>query len=150
MSGLIVCPDGLTRVEPVIPVEHMTTYQVVSPQRDAFCHEVDCEYFQRGWTSTFDEGTELGRNQANYVRSRSGRRFRESRTEAGLTVFDFYPGQECFATHKLPAADERFIRRGGDWRGNPRQERRVFQRPDDWIDDFATHQDRLLVAIERG
>ncbi len=49
-----------------------------------------------------DESTDLGREQAAYIRQRSGRSFREMRTAVGpdaLTVFRFDSGQRCFADH---------------------------------------------------
>jgi hypothetical protein len=150
MAGLIQGADGLMRAEPAVPVEAMKTYQIVAPQRAAACAEVECEFWQQGWASDIDETTDLGAGQALYIRQGSGRRFAESRTDAGLTRFTFYPGQDCFGSHKLPAADERYRRRGGDWRGNPLGDRYEFTRPDDWVDDFATSLDQFQAAKERG
>ena len=70
----------------------------------------------------------------------------------GLTVFTFEPGQDCFAQHRVPLErDPLFLVRGGDWRGNPTglQPYR-HHRGEDWVDDFADHQDRIARQIERG
>lgn len=151
MAGMITDPrTGLMRIAPTLPERAFTTYQIAAPLRPATCEECDCEAWEQGWATLIDESTQLGRDQAAYIRSRSGRRFQERRTDAGLTEFGFYPGQACFTIHKLPAGAERFFRRAGDWRTDPRHDRHEFTRPDDWVDSFATHQDRLLTAMNGG
>lgn len=98
-----------------------------------------------------DESTDLGQQQAHYVRSVSGRHYREDRTPAGLTEFTFEAGQTCFGEHKTRLdKPELFVVRGGDWRGNPRHERHVHANADDWVDDFATHQDKLATELAKG
>jgi hypothetical protein len=101
-----------------------------------------------------DERTELGAEQARYIRRNSGRAFVESREgEAGdgLTVFDFAPGQDCFkrGDHRLPLEREPILTvHRGDWRGMQLLRRHI--RDVDWVEDFAEHQDRLMTALERG
>jgi len=145
-------PEG-QRIQPLLPAAAMQTYQVVSPLtthwRAATCQEVGCEHHERGWATTvlpgsLEEGT---------IRS-SGRRWVvEERTEDGFLRFTFPPGQPCFraSTHRvLLDRQELFLRRGGDWRGNPTGEVYRHTRPDDWIDDFGTHQQRIADQIQRG
>ena len=142
------------RLDPQMPVHAYTTYQLLRPKtthyRAATCREVECEAYANGWRSVIDISTPLGARQANYVRLKSGRHF--SSSVAGTVItFTFPPGQQCFAEHRVPLGREPlYIVRGGDWRGNPRGERRVHTRPDLWVEDFATHQDKLSTEIGRG
>lgn len=143
------------RIPPALPVHQMKSYRIVVPRathwRPATCAESDCQAYLLGWLTTVDEGTDLGRRQAHYIRRESGRRYREERTEAGLTDFTFEPGQKCFAEHELRNdRPERFLVTGGDHRGNPTGERYEHAGPEQWTDDFATHQDRLAAIIEKG
>jgi len=146
------------RITPALPAEQMKTYAVVTPRathwRPATCSEAGCPNHLNGWKSVIDETTDLGRAQAAYIRERSGRRYTEWRDQPWLggTVFTFEAGQECFAQHEVPLErDPLFLVRDGDWRGNPRgTPARVHQRPADWVEDFATHQQRLKDRLERG
>jgi hypothetical protein len=140
----------VTRIQPAGPVSAYVTYRVVSPPDRAVrtaCEEAGCLAWRHGWETRVDESTDLGRAQADYIRTRSGRTFREQRTAEGLTVFRFEPGQRCFAEHST--RPEIFSVRGGDWRRDLGLIRR-HQRGQDWVEDFAEHQDRLSRAIEKG
>src|SRR5579859_7238329 len=77
----------------------------------AACHEVRCEAWQFGWHTLADERTPLGREQAAYIRQRSGRTFRELGSPDGMTVFRFESRQRCFAEHRTKPA--RWIVRSG-------------------------------------
>lgn len=143
------------RIQPQMPVGAYKTYTVTSPlsthSRAGTCEEADCVNHATGWRTAVDESTDLGQQQARYVRSDSGRACTEYRDETGLTVFEFQPGQQCFTAHRIPLEREPFyVVRGGDWRGNPTGERRQHARADDWVDDFATHQDRLADRLGQG
>ena len=145
----------LYRPDPVMPAASYKTYAILQPEethfRPATCEEAKCGATVNGWKTQVDESTELGQRQAHYIRKVSGRLFYEEHNVEGLTDFLFPAGQQCFAQHRVslerPAL---FMVRGGDWRGNPRGERRQHASPDDWVDDFAEHQDRLRTAFERG
>lgn len=152
-----------TRDGRVIPASVFKTYQIAAPLRSHWrkvtCREYECDAYVLGWESHIDESTELGQRQAHYVRSVCGKRFREHRTEAGITVFAFEPGQEGFASrrasedhtqHYLPLEREPlYSERGGDWRAQTSRPR-GYSRAEDWVDSFATHQDKLATALERG
>ncbi|WP_405611369.1 hypothetical protein [Streptomyces sp. NBC_01508] len=114
----------------------------------AACEQVGCEGWRNGWQSAFDESTELGKQQAGYVRHRSGRTFREMRTAAGLTVFRFEPHQRCFADHKTQP--QLFAVRDGDYRGNPTGRHRQHARPQDWVEDFGENQLALVDRQRQG
>lgn len=136
----------------------MKTYQILAPQnthfRSATCEEVQCWGYLKGWQTVVDERTELGMGQAYYIRKQSGRSFKEFKDENGLTVFRFKKGQNCFGSgdHRIRIdRPEIYVVKDGDWRGNPRGTDPFFHRhPDDFVDDFANHQDKLKTRLERG
>jgi len=146
----------LTRADRLLlPAAAYRTYGIAAPadthHRPATCAEVDCAAHLHGWVTTVDEATDLGQRQAHHIRSAAGRGYREERTAAGLTAFTFPPGQRCFRQHRTRVdRPELFYVRGGDWRGNPTGETYQHTRPADWVDDFATHQDRLATQQQRG
>lgn len=143
-------------IQPNMRPQDYITFRILAPVRTHFgpatCEDVDCKAMINGWSSLIDEATELGQKQAHYIRKISGRSFKESRTPAGLTEFIFTSGQNCFAQHvyrnELPA---RFLVQGGDHRGNPLSIRPVeHTRPEDWVENFALHQDKVKTILERG
>lgn len=144
------------RIESRLAPGLLKTYEIKAPKsthfRPATCAEFGCEYMREGWQSVIDESTELGRAQAHYIRNKSGRRFTEDRNQApGMTVFRFEAGQSCFGEHQLRLdKPELYVVRGGDWRGNPTGNSRQHANADDWVDDFANHQDQLKQQIEKG
>lgn len=143
----------LTRIKPNGRPGDYTTFSIVSPPdrlvRSA-CEGVGCEARRLGWQTTIDEGTDLGKQQAAYIRQKSGRTFREQRTGqpgAQLTVFTFEAGQRCFAEHQT--RPEIYAVRGGDWRqytGPARQHSRAT----DWVEHFRENQGRLAEIHRRG
>jgi hypothetical protein len=142
----------LFRITPALPVQAFTTYQVSTPPathaRPATCAEVECQAQANGWRTTVDVGTELGRRQANYIRLQSGRTF--TATEAGtLVTFEFPAGQRCFTEHRVSLERPAFyLKRGGDWRGATSPARRMSAQ--DWVDDFAEHQQGLADHRTKG
>lgn len=84
------------------------------------CEDVGCEAFRNGWETVCDERTPLGREQADYIRKKSGRTVTE--LSGTPTVFRFDPGQRCFAEHRTrPAtflAGGRQVPTLGDWTGD--------------------------------
>lgn len=138
------------RLPPAMSVGAYQTFQLSAPHDQlvkAACEQVGCDAWENGWDSEFDEATELGKTQAAYVRHGSGRTFRELRTEAGLTVFRFEPGQRCFRDHHT--RPEIYSVRNGDWRQNLGLIRQ-HARPIDWVEHFGEHQQRVADQIERG
>lgn len=147
----------LNRVMPGLPVGAMQTYAITAPKEThwvpASCEEAACPAFLNGWETFVDEASDLGQRQADYIRKRCGKAFKEHRNEAGITVFRFDAGQVCFAAanhKKRTGRPELFTVRDGDWRGNPTGRSRVHSRPEDWVDDFATHQQTLSDRMKRG
>lgn len=144
------------RNPPRMPVGAYQTYRIAAPiathWRPATCAEVGCGAYERGWSTTVDESTDLGQQQAHYIRRLSGRGFTEACSEAGLTIFEFPPGQRCFSAgrHRVQVRPEIYLRQGGDWRGNPTGEVLRHANGDDWVDDFGEHQQQLAELAERG
>jgi len=145
----------VTRITPALPPQAMKTYALAAPLqthwRPATCEEVDCPQYLHGWKTVVDETTDLGREQAAYIREKSGRRF-EATWDGGLTTFVFEAGQQCFATHQQPLEREPiYLVRDGDFRGNPRgTSARVHTRAEFWVEDFGGHQQRLADRIKEG
>lgn len=142
------------RLQPQMSPQAYKTYQITAPRathyRKGTCEEAECQQYRNGWITRIDEVTDLGARQARYIRKQSGRKFTEARSPVGLTTFSFPAGQSCFKEHQVPLErDPLYVVKQGDYRaysGTPM----LHKRPDDWVDDFANHQDKIKTAIERG
>lgn len=127
--------------------QEMKTYSIRAPlathYRPATCEEYGCSAQENGWMSPIDETTDLGAEQAHYIRTESGRKYREQRREDGRTLFVFEAGQTCFTRHHVPLdRPELFLVRD---RGQVMQ-----HQAEDWVDDFLTHQQKIADAIQEG
>lgn len=146
------------RIQPAMPAANYETYVVAWPLathwRQATCEEVGCLNSVNGWVTKVDEATELGQQQAAYIRRDKTRSAKESRGTDGITEFTFAPGNTCYrvAEHKTHLDREPVCAvKGGDWRGNPRgTQTRIHKRVEDWVEDFSEHQLELKTAIEKG
>jgi hypothetical protein len=141
------------RVQPKLPVGAMKTYGIVAPPathwRPASCDEVDCPNYLSGWITVLDEVAQAELVAA--VRT-SGRKPAAVRREGGRITFTFEAGTPCFkaSQHKVRLdRQEHYVVFPGDWRGAAGPTRR-HQRPQDWVEDFAEHQDRLNSRLGRG
>lgn len=143
------------RLEPGAGAQHYKTYSILQPKsthtRVVRCEDVECAAYQHGWKTTLDVSTSLGTQQAQFITRRSGRKYTLEQTGSQLT-FTFPQGQQCFSEHRVkvdrPAL---YVVRGGDHRGNPAGIRPVqHTSPDNWVDDFANHQQRVADARKRG
>lgn len=145
-------PRPLTRADRLLlPPGAYQTFQIASPpdtQVRTACEQVNCEARRYGWESVIDESTNLGTQQAAYIRNDSGRTFTELKRGDGLTVFRFESGQRCFAEHST--RPEIYAVRDGDWRGNPTGRHRTHARPQDWVEDFGEHQLKLVDQQKKG
>lgn len=138
----------LTRIAPAGPPSAYQTFRATAPiqthWRPATCAEVECVPHVKGWTTRVDETTDLGAQQAGYIRHHSGRRYNESRDNTGLVVFTFEAGQTCFNadTHTVPLErNPIYTKYAGDYRAPGAVHR--YDRADQWVDDFASHQNQL-------
>ncbi len=139
----------INRINPNLPVNAYKTFGIDIPLgthwREVGCEAVECEVQAQGWVTMVNEATDLGKRQAHYIRRQSGRPYTEERISGG-TQFTFPPGTECFQTHRVRTDRPQIhLVRGGDWRGKV-GETHIYDRPDQWQDDFATHQDKLRRA----
>jgi hypothetical protein len=144
---------SLNRIAPQAGPEAYQTWQIAAPLsthwRPATCQEAGCEHHANGWQVRIE-----GLDEQNlHLATHCGRRFRRVTVAAGETYLVFEAGQPCFrsGSHRVRLErEERFLVTGGDWRGNPRQERREHASAADWQDEMAGHLDRLHTAYERG
>lgn len=131
-----------------MPMQAYQTWSVKSrpDQRvKTVCERVGCRRWREGWESVIDESTQLGREQAAFIRG-SRRTFREQKT-AGLTVFRFEPYQRCYEDHQT--MPEKYLVRGGDYRGAVGKVR-VHQNPADWVEHVQQHMAGLLDERDKG
>ena len=146
----------LNRVENQNPVQAMQTFAISAPKathtRAASCEEVECAQYLRGWKIQVDLNTDLGQQQAHYIKHSSGRSYRVTDQRDGLVTLEFRSGQPCFQEHRVGIGrPEEFLVKGGDYRGNPlRIKTRVHTKPEFWVEEFAENQDRLKTQFERG
>ena len=142
------------RIEPLMEPGAYKTYAIVSPLathfRPATCAEVDCPHFLHGWRTRIETLTaELLREARN-----SGRHYTVQQIAEGESYLVFQAGQPCFKASQHRTRMDRpplYIVRDGDHRGNPRGTKaRLHQRPENWVEDFAGHQQKLADEIEKG
>jgi hypothetical protein len=141
----------VNRIDPNLPVSQYQTYSITAPTDStivAACEQVGCAAWLNGWDSVIDERTELGQQQAAYIRGQSRRTFREMKTDAGLTVFRFEAHQRCFEEHRT--RPEIYLVRDGDHRGNPTGRTRQHTRPADWVEDMTENQGRIVDLQQKG
>jgi hypothetical protein len=147
-------PARVFRPEPRMDPAAYKTYAVIAPLsthfRPATCAEVACPHYLNGWRVNNEALTP----DLRHAVAASGRTYRLeviSPTESWLV---FEAGQPCFKASQHRARIDRaplYVVRDGDHRGNPRGTKaRLFQRPDQWVDDFATHQQTLADEIKKG
>lgn len=118
-----------------------SSYTLAKParthRRPATCAEVNCKFYRLGWQMHIPIGTPLGERQAHLVKQ-SGRRFTAVAESAGSMLLTFEPGQSCFGAHTVP--NDRpaiYVVRQGT------TQPMVHTRPEDWVDDFSTHLDKI-------
>lgn len=145
---------ALNRVTPLMAPQAYKTYAVVQPLathwRPATCAEVDCPHYLNGWRVNNEALTP----DLRHAVATSGRKYRLEVISATESWLIFPAGQACFAAsqHRIQIGrPPLYVVRDGDWRGNPRGTKaRVHVSPDNWLDDFATHQQAIADEIEKG
>lgn len=143
------------RDQPLMAAAQYKTYAIASPiethTRRASCREVECGKRANGWKTVLDTSKPKHAKAANWIRLQSGKFF--VYTQVGTVVtFTFQAGQDCFEPHRVSLErPELFMVQGGDWRGNPLNvPTRVHANGDDWVDDFANHQEKIAILVQRG
>jgi len=140
-----------------LPVAAYQTFAITADApgltRPATCAEVECDAYLLGWTTTLDTSTEPGQRAVAFLAAGAGGRHYRETTLPGfpLRTFVFEPGQLCFRAgeHRIAIRPARFARWNG-WHGQRVGEIRPYDRPDQWVDDFATHQQRLVDTVREG
>ncbi len=141
------------------PKQGITAYQTYAIRalpgvhtRTVSCREAGCQAYERGWKTTVDISTPLGKEQARYIENESGRRYEvlaDLASVAGMATYIFPAGQECFAEHQEQVRPGLYLKRAGDHRGNPTGERTEMSERS-WLDDFGEHQQKLSDLQKRG
>ena len=137
----------LNRPTPGLPAHMMQTHAILAPiethWRKASCEEVQCEAFLKGWGVP---AKDLDEQDLALLKS-CGRSYSEIEIKDGEWHYWFPPGQPCFraSTHRIRLdRPELFVRRDGDWRGNPRKtEPQLFSSADAWADSLRTNLDAI-------
>lgn len=144
-------------VQPLFGINYFKTYFVNAPLqthfREGTCEEYGCERFFSGFKVILNESDANHAASAHYIRHDKTRKYTEHKGEDGLTTFTFPPGTECFRKSPHMIRIERpevFGSFNGDFRGTTGGGRHVHKRPEDWVEDFALHQDKVKTRIERG
>lgn len=145
---------ALFRIEPKMSAAAYKTYEIRSPLathfRPATCAEVDCPQYLNGWRVNNEALTP----DLRHAVATSGRKFRLEVISASESWLVFEAGQPCFKASQHRTRLERaplYLVRDGDHRGNPRGTKaRLHQRPENWVEDFAEHQQKLADEIEKG
>jgi hypothetical protein len=150
------------RETPLLPAHAVKTYGYTVPLRNKrlatkreadsgrACAMVDCQPYLNGWKTTLSKAV-----QPLLIKTlrESGRPFSAELDEGDMIAFVFQPGTPCFkaSTHWVHTGDEDLhLILEGDWRGNPRGTAPRQLRAEDWLDDFATHQDAIASEIQKG
>lgn len=149
--------NKVTRLQPVY--EHpgaYQTYEIDAPLathwRQASCAEVDCPHHIHGWATTVLPDSDDESFMKRACESLGIKWTRFDVTPEGFRRYIFPGGQSCFKarTHRLPLEKPAIFKVwAGDWRGSDGTGR-VFATPENWIDHFATHQDKLADLVNRG
>ena len=143
----------LSRPSPKLPAHAMTTYGIrrpAHPRSAAVCEALGCLKWRHGWDSALDMADAAHARAAEAIRAGgTGLAYTELSGPHGTTlvIFRFAAHQACPDFHRK---EPQFLRRNGDYRGNPRQELVRHASAGDWQEDFAEHQDHLADAIRRG
>lgn len=151
-----MAPRPVNRVAPRLPARNMQTFQVVAPKsthtRKATCEEVECAQYGRGWRMKLDLNSDLGQQQAYYIKHHSGRSYKVVGQENGLVELEFKDGQPCFQEHRVRNdLPEVYRVKGGDYRGNPlKTPTRVHKKPEFWVEEFALNQERIADVQRQG
>lgn len=144
----------LFRPPPLMGAAAYKTYEMRSPLSTHFrrgtCAEAQCPHYLNGWRVRIEALTP----DLLHAARNSDRKYVEHHVAEGETYLLFEAGQPCFRASEHRIRVERpplYVVRDGDYRGNPSGNRaRLHQRPENWVEDFAEHQQKLADEIEKG
>lgn len=125
------------RADPRLTSRYMLAKPAKTHRRPASCAEVNCKYYRLGWQMHVMDGTPVGERQTFLIKQ-SGRRFTAVRERNGSVLYSFEPGQSCFGAHTVPnGRPALYVVRKGI------REPVAHHRPEDWVDDFSHHLDKI-------
>jgi len=157
---------SVTSLEPHLPPHLRKTYGVHHATRQAGCHEVIdgwavCPAFFNGWVTDLNPTDQRNAAAMQYFDSgESGRHFTKEWMPDGFWRYTFPPGQRCFnAPHTIVDRQEepKYLLLAGDHRHyigdrdattGQVKPYLVHSGADAFIDDFASHQEKLAAAAE--
>lgn len=150
---MIKGPNGENRVPVKLEAASMTTYALEMPfkthSRPISCAQALCQKRENGWKMGYDLTKPEAVAAANLIAG-MGKKYTHEIIGTNV-IFTFEAGQDCFEGHSVSLEREPFyIKRNGDWRGNPRNELMQHDNGENWVDDFANHQDKLATRLEQG
>lgn len=143
------------RIQPLRGPEAYKTYEMRAPLathfRPATCAEANCTYYRDG----FQVRVEGLAPRVLHAVQHSGRKYSVQKIAEGETYLAFEAGQPCLraSLHRARIEDRPplYVVRDGDYRGNPRGTRaRQHLNPQNWVEDFATHQQAIADEIAKG
>ena|ERR1700752_699238 len=139
--------------EPAMRPDQYVTYSMHAPlrthHRPATCAEAGCQAYAKGFKMGFDLSDPEKAKAAEWIRLHSGRKFTVDESIPGKVILSFPSGQSCFQSHTVSLEREPlYVVRGGDRRARVGS-RKVFT-PENWVDNFANHQDRLYTRQQQG
>ena len=155
---------SVTTLGPRLPSHLRKTYGVHHATRSAGCHEVIdgqpvCPAFFNGWYTDLDPTDQRGAAAVQYFDSgNSGRHFTKQQMPEGFWRYTFSQGQRCFnAPHTVVDRQEepKYLLLAGDHRHYIGEKDAttgevkpylVHSSADAFVDDFATHQEKLAAA----
>lgn len=144
----------MPRIQPLMGPMSYKTYTIRPRFRKATCAEIDCKHWRDGWTFALEDL--IKDPQLLFMARHSGKRYQEKALN-GKTYLVYSPGQPCFASvsHQISIDEQPGMWVGrGDFRTFDRKglppNARQHMRTEDWVDDFATHQDKLKTEFDKG
>jgi hypothetical protein len=126
----------MAQTDPRTTARYGVSKPAATHRRPATCEEVDCRFYRNGWQMRVMPDTPMGDRQAHLIKQ-SGRRYTLTRLPDGH-LYQFEAGQQCFRVHTVDLEKPAIylVRQGYS---QPIRH----TRPDNWVDDFATHLDKL-------
>jgi hypothetical protein len=162
-TGMIARPFGNTHVMQIAPKADpraYVTFRAVAPVSSHWarvsCAEYQCSDYRNGFFIDVDTSSELGQAQYDYLSKRDKKRKGTMQRITWTVVrFTYPPGSVPFdgnghEHYKPIGRPPYYLVHDGDWRGNPTGFRRFFERPEDWIDMSANHQDQIATQLQKG
>jgi hypothetical protein len=145
----------INRIPAKLPSRMYKTFQIASPVathfRQATCAEAECTAYKEGWTY---KKADLVAQNLLYLVTHAGKKYREQTLDEGGEIYlVFESGQVCFQAraHRVSLQRPEFYLAGrGDHRTYSPRMANKFDRADQWVESFATHQEIINRVIEEG